>query len=213
MKDIAIYGFGGFGREVACLIAEINRQKPTWHLVGYFDDEQLINTKNRYGRVLGGMEELNAWPMELAVALAIGNGKVVERLVAQIVNPHIYFPNIIASNVSYFDPHTITMGRGNIITFGSRLSCDVHLGNFNILNGCISLGHDVQIGDFNVLFTDTRISGETTIGNRNFFGARSFIAQRLKIGSDTRIGAGSIVLRNTKDGNLYMGNPALKINI
>ena len=71
----------------------------------------------------------------------------------------------------------------------------------------------MQIGDFNVLFPDTRISGETTIGNRNFFGARSFIAQRLKIGSDTRIGAGSIVLRNTKDGNLYMGNPALKINI
>lgn len=46
-----------------------------------------------------------------------------------------------------------------------------------------------------------------------FLVLRSFVAQRLKIGNETRIGAGSIVLRNTKDGNLYMGNPAKKIDI
>ena len=38
MKDIAIYGFGGFGREVACVIQAINEIEPTWNLVGFFDD-------------------------------------------------------------------------------------------------------------------------------------------------------------------------------
>ena len=38
MKDIAIYGFGGFGHEVACLIQHINEVEPTWNIVGYFDD-------------------------------------------------------------------------------------------------------------------------------------------------------------------------------
>lgn len=28
MKDIAIYGAGGFGREVACLLRRINEQAP-----------------------------------------------------------------------------------------------------------------------------------------------------------------------------------------
>lgn len=212
-KDIAIYGFGGFGREVACLIHEINKVTPMWNLIGYFDDVKPVGTSNRYGKVLGGMKDLNSFPRDLAIVLAIGNGVVINKLVQEIDNSHISFPNIIAPNVMFFDAESTVMGYGNIITFGCRLSCDVHLGNFNILNGCVSLGHDVRIGDFNVLFPETRISGETTIGCLNFFGARSFVAQSLKIGNKTRIGAGSIVLRNTKDGYLYMGNPATRVNI
>ena len=40
MKDIAIYGAGGFGREIACLIQMINKseKKPKWNIVGFFDD-------------------------------------------------------------------------------------------------------------------------------------------------------------------------------
>ena len=38
MKNIAIYGAGGFGREVACLLNIINEKEPTWNLVGFFDD-------------------------------------------------------------------------------------------------------------------------------------------------------------------------------
>jgi len=210
---LAIYGFGGFGREVACLIAKINDIQPTWNLIGYFDDGHDVGNRNDYGSVLGGMDHLNAWPTDLAIVLAIGSGKVLQKLVSQIKNPHITFPNIIAPQAFFFDKKSIRMGQGNIITFDCRLSCNIQLGDFNILNGCVSLGHEVSMGNYNILFPDVRISGETTIGNSNFFGARSFVAQRLKIGNETRIGAGSIVLRNTKDGNLYMGNPAKKIDI
>ncbi|MEG2122093.1 MAG: serine acetyltransferase, partial [Rikenellaceae bacterium] len=38
MKEIAIYGFGGFGREVACLINMINEVTPQWKIIGFFDD-------------------------------------------------------------------------------------------------------------------------------------------------------------------------------
>ncbi len=51
MKDIAIYGAGGFGREVACLIHIINKKTPQWNLIGFFDDDaKLKNTKNEYGK-------------------------------------------------------------------------------------------------------------------------------------------------------------------
>ena len=33
MKKIAIYGAGGFGREVACFIRIINDKKPEWDLL------------------------------------------------------------------------------------------------------------------------------------------------------------------------------------
>ena len=54
----------------------------------------------------------------------------------------------------------------------------------------------------------TRISGEVSIGDRNFFAIGSVVLQNLKIGNDTKIGPGSYVMTKTKDGNLYMGNPA-----
>ena len=38
MKDIAIFGVGGFGREVLALIKNINEVTPTWNIVGFFDD-------------------------------------------------------------------------------------------------------------------------------------------------------------------------------
>ena len=53
MKDIAIYGFGGFGHEVACLIQQINDVKPTWSIIGYFDDGVEVGAECKYGKVLG----------------------------------------------------------------------------------------------------------------------------------------------------------------
>ena len=40
MNDIAIYGAGGFGCEVACLIKRINEKEPTWNFIGFFYDNE-----------------------------------------------------------------------------------------------------------------------------------------------------------------------------
>lgn len=213
MKDIAIYGFGGFGREIACLIAAINKVKPTWNIVGYFDDGYSPGTTNRYGQVIGGIDALNGYNKELALVMAIASPEVLQNIILKIRNPYIEFPNIIAPNVLFFDRESLGIGVGNVITFGGRISCGVHIGNFNLINGCVSLGHDVCIGDFNVLQPEVRISGETFIGNENFLGMRSAVLQGLRIGNRVRIGAGSIIMRKTKDGMTYFGNPAKIIKI
>lgn len=213
MKDIAIYGFGGFGREIACVIKAINAVKPIWNIVGFFDDGVPVGTENRYGRVLGDMETLNNWSSPLSLVFAIGSGHIIRKLTGKINNGNIDFPNIIAPNVQFFDEETFSCGKGNMITFGCRVSTDVTLGDFNVLNGCVSLGHDVKLGNYNVLFPETRISGMTEIGNDCFFGAKSFAAQLLRIPDGMRLGAGAFLLKNPKPGFLYMGNPAKKIII
>lgn len=208
MNKILIYGAGGFGREIACVLNAINREKPTWNLLGFLDDGISSGESNEYGRVLGGMDFLNEWKGKIAVAIAIASPDTVEKLVSRVVNPSVYFPNIIAPSVFYFDELNVVMGQGNILTFGCRLSCHVTLGNFNLLNGQVSLGHDVTLGNFNMLQPEVRISGETSIGDSNFFGVRSVVLQGIRIGNNTRIGTGSVVMRKTKDGVTYFGNPA-----
>lgn len=211
MKKLAIYGFGGFGREVACMINAINEVTPEWDFIGYFDDGQKKGTANKYGKVLGGIDELNAWDNELNIAFSIASPPVLKKLVAQIDNKNIMFPNLYAPNVLFLDKETLTIGKGNLFFFGTRISCDVTIGDFNLLNSHASLGHDAVLGDCNVLGPVVRISGNTRVGNTNFFGVQAIALQGLKIGDNTKIGANSVVIRNTKNDTLYMGNPAKKV--
>jgi len=208
MKKIAIYGAGGFGREVACLINKINEQSPEWELIGFFDDGIEKGTKNEYGIILGGIDEVNSYSEELAVVIAIASPKIVEKIIGNIISSNIHYPNIILPDVIFLDKDNISIGKGNIICSGCLLSCNVSLGNFNILNGFIPIGHDTCIGSYNSIMPAVKISGEVRIGNRNFFGVNSAVLQQIKIGNDTIIGANSLILRKTKDGMTYVGSPA-----
>lgn len=212
MKDIAIYGAGGFGREVACLLKRINNEiKPTWNFIGFFDDGLKVGDKNEYGEVLGNIDSLNKWNKTLAVVFAIGSPKIVDLLFYKANNPNIEYPNIIAPDTLFLDRENVRMGIGNIICSRCLISCNIEIGNFNTFNGYITIGHDTRIGDFNSIMPSVKISGGVTIGKRNFLGVNSVILQYKSIGNDTTIGASCVVLRNTTDGGTYIGNPAKKI--
>ena len=209
MFDIAIYGAGGYGREIACLLEKINNLQKKWHLIGFFDDGKPIgDTVSHFGKILGGINELNQYANELAVVMAIGNPTVVMKIVDGLSNPNIYYPNIISPDFERVDSETFKMGKGNVIQSKCFASCDVSIGDFNTLNGSITLSHDNMIGSFNTFMPGVRISGEVEIGDGNFFGAGSIVLQQIKIGNKVRLGAGSIMMRKPKDGQLYIGNPA-----
>lgn len=212
MKDIAIYGAGGFGKEVACLIKRINEKEPTWNFVGFFDDAPNLKGQmvSHFGLCLGGMDMLNTYPKELAIVFAMGNSIVVKKLVDKITNERISFPNLVAESFSIVDPETFHIGKGNIIQGPGAATCDVRIGDFNILNGNVVIGHDVSIGDFNTIMPAVRISGEVTMGDCNFLGVGSIVLQQIRIGNNVRLGAGSVLMTKPKDDNLYIGVPAKK---
>lgn len=214
MKDIVIFGAGGLGREVACLIKRINAVHVEWNLLGFYDDGVEVGVRNEYGAVLGNVQDLVARDKEVAVAIAIGSPKTVKMIVEKLTkNKSLQFPNLISPDFSISDPDNYSMGYGNIIQRNCTISCNVHLGNFNILNTGIGLGHDARVGDYNSFMPAVKISGEVTIGDCNFFGVGSIVLQQLKVGNGIKLGAGSVLMRNAKDDLLYLGNPAKKIVI
>lgn len=213
MKDIALFGAGGFGREVACLINMINKVTPTWNLIGFFDDGKPIGEDETYGKVLGGINELNQWKTELAIAIPVATPETLNLIVNRITNPLITFPNLVAPDVVFFDKNNMKMGRGNIITSRCLFSTNVSLGDFNLFNCAVLVGHDTSLGNCNVIMSSVNISGGIEIGNENFFGVQSVLLQYIKIGNHTRVGANSVVIRSTKDENLYMGNPATRVKM
>lgn len=213
MKDIAIYGAGGFGKEVACLIREINQNVGnTWNFIGFFDDNPALKDKmiSTLGPCLGGIDVLNAYRKDLSLAVAIGNPVMLRKVVESIDNPRIDYPNLFFHNTWFADRDTFKIGKGNIIQGCCTFSCDVEFGDFNMINGFVVIGHDNKIGSYNVIMPAVRISGGVSIGNENFFGISSIVLQNLKIGSNIRLAAGSVLMTKPKDGCLYLGNPARK---
>jgi sugar O-acyltransferase (sialic acid O-acetyltransferase NeuD family) len=211
MKKIAIYGAGGFGREIACVLHAINNITPTWNLIGFFDDGVQPGSIVKYGKVLGGIDAVNAISEPTSIVFSIANTKIITALADKIKNPFIEFSNIFAPGILFYDRASLKVGIGNVILFNARISCDVTIGNFNLCNSGISMGHDAIVGDFNILGPQVRLSGNSTVGNNNFFGVQSLVLQGVKVGNQCTIGAGSVVMRNTKDGFLYFGNPAKKV--
>ena len=214
MKDIVIYGAGGFGREIACLLRLINEQKPEWNLIGFLDDnEALYGTSIDYGPVLGGMEWLNSYPKPLSAVIAIGVPQAVKSIADRVSNPNVDFPNIFAPSVIFLDRSSLNIGKGNIFCSNCLISCNVKIGNFNLFNGFIPVGHDAKVGNYNIIMPSSIISGGVEMGECNFMGLQSAVSQYIRIGNNTRIGANSFVMRNTKDGFLYIGNPAKRMDI
>lgn len=213
MKDIAVFGAGGFGKEVACLIKIINASKygPKWNFIGFFDDDEskVGSEVSVYGKVIGTSATLNAWSRPLDVAVAVGSVNALRAIVGKINNPLVDFPNLIHPTFAAVD-NTFAIGKGNIIQGCCYASCDVKIGNFNIFNGFVGLGHDVAVGNFNVFMPEVKISGEVAIEEGNFFGVGSIVLQQIKIGNNVKLGAGSVLMRRPKDGNLYIGVPATK---
>lgn len=215
MQDIAIYGAGGHGRELACLLLEMNQtavhkgQEQPWNIVGFYDDGIAKGTSvSHYGKILGGINELNAYPQPLALVLAIGNPNTKKKIAENITNSNIRFPNIILSDTWYADKSTFKIGKGNIIGGKCIISCDVKIGDFNLLNGSVNIGHDVIVGDYNAFMPGVRVSGEVHIGSRNLLGVGSIILQQIKIGDGVTLGAGGVLLTKPKNDSTYIGNPA-----
>lgn len=181
-------------------------------MIGFFDDNPDLKGKmiSHFGPCLGNADDLNAYPKELALVFAIGNPSVVRKVVEKIHNPLITYPNLIHPSFVVTDHESFEIGHGNIIQANCTVTVDVKMGDYNILNGSVSLGHDVKVGSFNAFMPGVRVSGEVTIGNENFFGVYAVVLQQLTIGNRIRLGAGSVLMTKSKDGYLYIGNPAIK---
>lgn len=209
MQDIAIYGAGGLGREVACMIRRINVVSPTWNLIGFFDDGlQIGEHVSHFGNCLGGIQNLNSYGQSLNIVLAFGNPKTIEFIRNRITNPNVSFPNLIDPTFDIEDEDTFNIGIGNIIKRDTSVTTCVSIGSFNLLNGGIRIGHDASLGDYNVVMPGVRISGGVIIKDRNLFGAESFVKQQVKIGCDITLSPVSALLTKPKDGHTYIGNPA-----
>lgn len=210
-KDIIIIGAGGLGREVLCVLEELNDKKSIWNIKGFVDDNpELCNVVVNEYPVLGGTDWLCNYPDDLMVVCCIANPSVRSKLINKIKrNIHLEFPNIIAEGVRY--SNRVILGEGNIICAGTTLTVDIVIGNFNIINPSCTIGHDVFMNDYITVYPGVNVSGNVQMGKYVEVGTGSQIIQGICICDETILGAGSVVIRNIYEQGTYVGVPVRKI--
>lgn len=211
MKDIAIFGVGGFGREVLALIKNINKVEPTWNIVGFFDDGYEMGlTINGYP-TLGTAEDLNKWDTEIAIAISIGNPVVKKKIIEKIHNPKVYYPTLIHPSAWIEDSDFVEIGKGCIICAGNLITTNIKIKDFVILNLGCTVGHDTVIKEYAACMPSVNISGEVTIGQGVYVGTGAKIINQLEIGGYAVIGAGAVVAKTIPPRCTAVGVPAKPI--
>lgn len=208
MKDIAIFGIGGFGREVLTLIQDINKVEPSWNVVGFFDDGYSIGYESHGLKNLGGVKELNEWKTPLSVTIAIGTPCIKHAIYNKIQNPYIDYPTLIHPSVIIGDKDSVKIGKGCIFCAYTVITCDVDLGDFVILNIACTLGHDTVVKDYCAFMPTCNISGECKIEEGVYCGTGVKIINQTSIGSETIVGAGAVVVKPLPAKCTAVGIPA-----
>jgi sugar O-acyltransferase (sialic acid O-acetyltransferase NeuD family) len=207
-RDVAIVGAGGFGRETALMIRQMNQVKPDWNLIGFFDDGAQKGTEVAGLKILGGLLEVNAVRERLSLVIAIGEPKTRKNIVSRIKNDNVDFPVLIHPASMVGDDITNRFGRGTIITAGNILTTNIQLGEFVIVNLACTIGHDARIDKFATLLPACSISGKVTIGELTTIGSGARILQNITIGKNCKVGAGAVVIGNSSDNVTLVGVPA-----
>ena len=213
MKEIAIFGAGGFGMEVAQLIGQINAREPQWKLLGYFDDGEPAGKVVGGYPVLGGLETLNAWDRGLDLVLALGIPRTKMAVHGKIRNPRVSYPTLIHPAAIVGGAGHVTIGEGSIVCAGNIITTAISIGRHVILNLACTVGHETMIGDYSSFMPTCNISGEVRIGKGVFFGTGSKIINQKSVGDGATIGAGAVVISDIPEGATAVGVPAKVVKI
>jgi sugar O-acyltransferase (sialic acid O-acetyltransferase NeuD family) len=208
MRDLIIYGAGGFGRETALMIRQINDAGACWNVLGFFDDN-LRKDEFIYGLpVLGNMSDLNRFPTTVSVAIAIADPHVRKRIRDGIQNPRVDFPALVHPAAALGDLHKDDIGEGSIIAAGNIFTTDILIEPFVIINLSCTIGHDTLIKEFCSVMPGCSISGSVTLGSFVQVGTGARILPGISIGKTSRVGAGAVVTKNVGDDVTVVGVPA-----
>lgn len=204
---VAIYGAGGFAREVAWLLST---REGAFNVVGFIEDsangDRVLN-----GRRVMSWDTFSRSHSDSLLAVAVGNPQSRRKLAAKCSEQGFSFATLVHHSVEM--SKFVEVGAGSIVCCGSILTVNIILEQHVHINLDCTIGHDVHIGEFSTLAPGVHVSGNVHIGKSVYVGTGANIINGssdnpLVIGDGSVIGAGACVTRNTEPNCLYAGVPA-----
>jgi sugar O-acyltransferase (sialic acid O-acetyltransferase NeuD family) len=200
---LAIFGTGGFAREVACLVHDLGRGAS---IVAFHEPDDVHRSRTILGVPVLPQSAFD--PHRHRASVAIGSPEIREKVVGELPRDTVFetliHPSVVMSQ-------WVEVGAGSILCAGSVLTCQITLGRHCHLNLNTTVGHDCTFGDFCTVAPGVNISGNCTIGSRVDLGTQSALKQQVRIADDVVVGMGAVVVRDLVEPGTYVGVPAKRV--
>lgn len=211
VKQIAIYGAGGFGREVAWLVQSCNENTEMYRVVCFIDDNEATHGTVLNGIPVMSLETAHQRFPHASVVGGVGTPRTRQRLMEKAAAVGFGCETIIHPRVER--SQWIEIGLGTVICAGNILTTNITLGQHVQINLDCTIGHDVIMGDYTTLAPGVHVSGRVHFGQRVYVGTGAVIIDGteenpIAIGDDVIIGAGACVTKSVPNGLTVVGVPA-----
>jgi sugar O-acyltransferase (sialic acid O-acetyltransferase NeuD family) len=208
---LAIIGAGGFARELAWLVRDINRVEPRYEFLGYVvSDLSRVNEYDSREQILGDYEWLgeNLGKVD-ALAIGIGTPSTRKSVATQLEErfPQLEWPSLVHPTAQ-FECSSAQIGKGVSISAGVIGTVNITIEPFCLVNLSCTIGHEAWIGKYSVLNPTVNISGGAHLGEEVLIGTGAQILQYIRVGDRAKIGAGAVVTRDVGAGETAVGVPA-----
>jgi sugar O-acyltransferase (sialic acid O-acetyltransferase NeuD family) len=203
---LVLVGGGGHASDVLQAIEAINAVRPTYHVVGILDDDD-VDPRRFVGRQvahLGPIDDVAA--VDAAYVLCLG-WPWTRHSVAQRIGtrgepaPPIIHPSADVGAGS-------ELPRGSVVLSHAHLSPFVRFGVHALVSYNASIGHDTSFGDHASVMPNAAVSGNVSAGDRVLVGSGAVVRERVHLGDDVKIGAGAAVVDDVATGLSIVGVPA-----
>jgi sugar O-acyltransferase (sialic acid O-acetyltransferase NeuD family) len=213
---VAVYGAGGFGREVMPLVRSSIAASGEQYSEGIFIDDSFGGKVINGHRVLTFSELIVERGAVSGVVLAVADPRVRERLDRSCRMAGLAIASVRAANAQVFDD--VVFGEGAVICPFVTLSSNIRIGRCFHANLYSYVAHDCRIGDYVTFAPSVTCCGNVWIEDFAYVGAGAVIRQGtpgepLVIGKGAVIGMGAVVIKSVPPGAVVAGNPARLLRV
>lgn len=78
------------------------------------------------------------------------------------------------------------------------------------IDNSVFISHNVKLGRDTFVVGEAILFGSSSTGERAYISGNATIRNKVKVGSDTIVGMGAVVTKDVQDGDIVMGNPAVR---
>jgi sugar O-acyltransferase (sialic acid O-acetyltransferase NeuD family) len=206
---LLLIGAGGFARETIELVRAINRESPTWDMIGLLDDDPELRGQTMLGvPVLGTCESVEEYRRALVVACVASPRDPLRRLrlYARLGLPLDRYATLIHPRATIAE--SVTVGPGSVVHANCVLTADIEVGWHVAMMPSVVLTHDDTIEDGVTFGAGARIAGGVTIEAGAYIGSGALVREHLSVGAGAVVGMGAVVTKPVPHGEVWYGAPA-----
>jgi sugar O-acyltransferase (sialic acid O-acetyltransferase NeuD family) len=207
MDKILIFGASVGGREVFNIIQQLNKDTPTWEVLGFVDSDPSLIGKDIDGYPIYDTDHSVSSKGVYAICCVMNPERRKIVIQNEIEIQGFEMASIISPEGNR--PKDLEVGPGSVIYPGVNISYGVRLGKSNFIFFNVMIGHDLHAGDFVTVLPGVTINGDVTIGEECLIGSGSTLHPGISIGKNSIVGIGTTLFEGIGEKKSAMALPRI----